>query len=101
MLGNLSVTYQKYGIDAQIGLNYRGESLKSVQDPGLDEYTGEYMTVDAKIRYTPNDRIAFFATADNLTDEPEFEYAGDTSRMINNEFYGRNVLFGVEVTFGQ
>lgn len=101
VLGNLSVTYQKYGIDAQIGLNYRGESLKSVQDPGLDEYTGEYMTVDAKIRYTPNDRIAFFATADNLTDEPEFEYAGDTSRMINNEFYGRNVLFGVEVTFGQ
>ncbi|MFT4254247.1 MAG: TonB-dependent receptor, partial [Caulobacter sp.] len=92
---NLTLWYDKRGINARLAYNYRSKYLYSAADtsgqPVFKEPTGY---LDGKISWKPGPQgLQFFVEGKNLTKEEERATAGDI-RLTEQGYFGRRFFMG-------
>jgi len=104
---NLTVYYERDGIQARVSSRYRSEFLGEVAGFGngrtLRQVAAENV-IDAQLGYqfagSGLDGLSVTFQVNNLTDEPFYTYeGGDERRIIDHQVYGRTVLFGVNYRY--
>jgi TonB-dependent receptor len=99
-IGNLSVYWEKHGLEMRLGYAYRSEYLFALGDSiDQDLYIDTHGQLDFKTSYDFNDQWTAFIQFQNLTDEPLRYFSGDRSRMAENEIYSWNALAGFSMKF--
>lgn len=109
-LFNAALFYEYGGFNARLALNYKGDYITEhagsknyeVKDQAgeyLDEYFGDYLSMDLSASYGLNKRITLFAEFNNLLNTPMVFFMGepDKQRQIQTEYYGVRGLAGVKV----
>lgn len=106
-VANLTVYYEKDGLQARVSNRYRSEFLGEVAGFGngrtLRQVAAESI-VDAQIGYEfqsgPLQGLSALFQVNNLTDEPFYTYeAGDERRIIDHQVYGRTYLIGLNYRY--
>jgi TonB-dependent receptor len=99
-VGNLAVSYDRYGIMARVSMNYRGKVLSRVgETPAEDfiEQPSKQWDVSASVNVSPWSSI--YVNVINLTNQPLRVHLGDDpSRPRVIEYYGWTSNFGVKLT---
>jgi iron complex outermembrane receptor protein len=106
-VANLTLYYEKDGLQARVSNRYRSEVLGEVAGFGNGRtlrQVGAESIVDAQIGYEfqsgPLDGLSALFQVNNLTDEPFFTYEnGDERRIIDHQQYGRTFLFGLNFKY--
>ncbi|MDO9587737.1 MAG: TonB-dependent receptor [Brevundimonas sp.] len=106
-VANLTVYYERDGLQARISNRYRSEFLGEVAGFGNGRtfrQVGAESIVDAQIGYQfqsgPLEGFSALFQVNNLTDEPFYTYEnGDERRIIDYQVYGRTFLFGVNYRY--
>lgn len=96
---NVSLGYEKGPWDLRVSANYRGDYLDELFGENIDRYTGDHMRVEASAKYELNDHLQVYLEGKNLTDEPEFYYHGNESRLSQYDEFGWSAVFGVRLTY--
>ena len=105
---NVALAYDKGPWDLRVSANYRGDyldELTSEGDPGdpeygnLDRYTDGRLMVEASAKYKVTDSLQVYLEGKNLTDEPEYYYFGDESRLSQYDEFGTSIIFGARFTY--
>jgi TonB-dependent receptor len=101
LLYNVSLFYEKYGVNARIAMNYTGASLLELnlvskpggngellhKDKSFDTFLGEIYSLDFQLSYDFLKHFSVYIEANNLLDSPYKEYRGDPNRPIRIEYY--------------
>jgi TonB-dependent receptor len=94
--GNAALTYDRYGLNARLSVNYSGEFLALVQQaPAYDRWQADYRQVDLAASYRLPRSVSLFLEANNLTNAMDQMYIGSPSRMRYVGSYGRWTRVGV------
>ena len=96
---NLAAGYDKGPWDIRVSANYRSEYLDSLEGEDLDRYTDERLLVEASAKYDVSDQLQVYLEGKNLTDEPEYYYFGNKSRLSQYDEFGTTVVFGARYTY--
>ena len=106
-VANLTLYYEKDGVQARVSNRYRSEFLGEVAGFGngrtFRQVAAENI-VDAQIGYEfqagPLEGLSALFQVNNLTDEPFYTYeGGDERRIIDYQSYGRTFLFGLNYRY--
>ncbi|MBC7851150.1 MAG: TonB-dependent receptor [Chitinophagaceae bacterium] len=99
-VGNLSLAFERKGLNARISLNFNGEYLSEVGAVAEEDiYVKNRVQMDVSASYAFNARWRIFAEALNLTNQPLERYMGIKSQYIQREFYSWWGRFGVKFDF--
>lgn len=106
-VANLTVYYEKDGLQARISNRYRSEFLGEVAGFGNGRtlrQVGAESIVDAQLGYQfqsgPLEGLSALFQVNNLTDEPFYTYQnGDERQIIDHQQYGRTFLFGLNYRY--
>lgn len=96
---NLALGYDRGPWDLRVSANFRGNNLDELIDPQLDRTIDDRMLVEASIKYDVNDHLQVYLEGKNLTDELEYYYFGDESRLMQYDEFGSSYIFGARYTF--
>jgi outer membrane receptor protein involved in Fe transport len=96
---NLALGYDKGPWDLRVSANYRGNNLDELIDPDLDRTIDDRLLVEASAKYRVNDNLQIYVEGKNLTDEPEYYYFGNESRLMQYDEFGSSWIFGARYTF--
>lgn len=97
---NIAMFYENYGVSVRLGYQHRTDWLDDISsDAQSDTFWKATERVDLSVRYVLTQAITLYVDANNLTDELGIRYAGNTSRPIEVEGFGRRYLFGIRVNF--
>lgn len=97
--GNLALTYEGYGLDARISMNYNGKFIDEVGDsPDRDQIIDDHVQWDFSANYNLTPHLGLYLNAINLNDEPRRDYLGTTNRPIQRELYSWWTTFGARFT---
>lgn len=82
---------------ARISARHRAAYLSRQIAIGSDQsaYFSEETIYSAQMSYNFSDNLQAVVSMDNLTDEPNISYFGDTSRTGTVQYFGRTLYFGV------
>ncbi len=82
---------------ARISARHRDEYLSQQIAIGDSQsaYFQEETIVSAQMSYNFTENLQAVVSVDNLTDEPNVSYFGDTSRTGTIQYFGRTVYFGI------
>lgn len=97
-VGNLALSYEKYGFMARLAANFGGQFLDEVgATSDFDRYQDNSFRLDfsANYRFIPQAQI--FVEMINLTNQPLRFYRGVTSRPDQREFYSWWGNIGIRV----
>lgn len=95
-VGNVALSYEKYGFSGRVALNFAGEFISEVGGEAADDiYYDKHVQLDISLSQRVTDQIQVFAELINLTDEPLRYYQGTTEFPISQEFYSWWGHFGV------
>lgn len=103
--GNISLTYQKGGLSADLALNHHSPRLEVDSSIGAnatqDTYEDAFTELDASISYTYHEHWHIYANASNLNNAPLREYYGGTpfKHLAQYEQYGPGFETGVKWTY--
>lgn len=99
-VGNLALSYDRYGITARVSMNYRGELLSRVGETAEEDFIAQPTTqwdISSSVNVSP--WASIYLNALNITNQPERVYLGnDPSRPRIIEYYGWSTNFGVKLT---
>lgn len=106
-VANVTLYYERDGVQARISNRYRSEFLGEVAGFGNGRtlrQVGAESIVDAQIGYQfesgPLEGLSAQFQVNNLTDEPFYTYeAGDERRIIDHQVYGRTYLIGLNYRY--
>ncbi len=103
-VGTAALTYQQYGIEANLGYTFRGDSLEELGPYLIDKYQQSYNTLDAQLRYAINERISIYMNAIDILDDgldPVVNKTLGKAGLYPEDvtFNGRTVKFGLTVDF--
>jgi phosphoribosylformimino-5-aminoimidazole carboxamide ribotide isomerase len=86
--------------EARVSGRYRSAYLENQIAIGSDQsaYFQEETIFSAQVSYNVTEDLQLFVSGDNLTDEPNLSYFGETSRTGTIQYFGRTVYFGVNYT---
>lgn len=108
-LGNVALTYEKYGLDASISYAFQDHQVDSIEPwMNQDEWEQPYSSLDLRVEYTlPFEGMgkwAIFGRVSDITnggDRPiNYETKGPSKRYLDDsEFIGREWRFGVRARF--
>jgi len=106
-VANLTLYYERDGVQARVSNRYRSEFLGEVAGFGNGRtfrQVGAESIVDAQIGYQfesgPLEGLSAQFQVNNLTDEPFYTFEnGDERRIIDYQSYGRTFLFGVNYRY--
>ena len=93
------IGYEKYGLDLRLAMSYRDSYLDELVDEGLDRITDERTQWDFTAKYSVTDNWLVYAEISNLNDEPEYYYAGSSSRVLQYDEYGTTTVIGVQYIY--
>lgn len=96
-LYGLQLFYQKYGFEGTLSYHFGGKYLAAAGDTrDSDDWFNGFSRLNARIAYDVTDQVSVFASAENLLDEPLWEFQGDHKNwVIGYERYGRTLYVGV------
>ncbi len=99
-IGNVALSYEKYGFFARLALNFRSPRLREDEAIGAsandDRYVDSYNQFDFTTSYKLSNQIELFGEVLNLTNEPFRVALGkDRTRFVQFEEYGVSANFGV------
>ncbi|WP_286829905.1 MULTISPECIES: TonB-dependent receptor [Kordiimonas] len=108
-VGNLALTFEKYGLDAALSYSFQGKQLDSVESwLNMDEYDQSYSSVDLNVKYNlPRDIFGKTQVYLQVTDllnggkRPiNWETVGTSRKYLDDiEFIGREFRMGISVRF--
>ena len=103
-IANVSVGYDIRGFSSRISVQYQGPTLRSIGSrPERDEFTDEYLRLDATIRQrlatVQGARLSAFANLTNITNREDRSSQFTRDRPIALEYYGATFDIGFEVSF--
>lgn len=96
-VGNLALSYEKYGLTARIAANMSGKFIDKVgQDGNNDEWVKSYTQWDfsASQRFLKN--FDLFFEWNNILSEGQYTYTGQESRSRKYELNGNTVNMGLK-----
>ncbi len=96
---NLALGYDKGPWDLRVSANFRGNNLDELVDEQLDRTIDDRTLIEASAKYSINDNLQIYLEGKNLTDEPEYYYFGDESRLNQYDEFGTSWIFGARYTF--
>ncbi len=96
---NLALGYDKGPWDLRVSANFRGNNVDELIDEDLDRTIDDRMLVEASAKYKVNDNVQLYLEGKNLTDEPEYYYFGDESRLMQYDEFGSSWIVGARLTF--
>lgn len=96
---NLALGYDRGPWDLRISANFRGNNLDELIDQDLDRTIDDRMLVEASAKYSVNDSLQIYLEGKNLTDEPEYYYFGNETRLNQYDEFGSSWIFGARYTF--
>lgn len=84
-------------LNARISARHRGPYLSQQIAIGSAQsaYFNEETIYSAQMSYNFSDHLQAVVSVDNLTDEPNISYFGDTNRTGTIQYFGRTIYFGV------
>jgi len=96
---NLALGYDRGPWDLRVSANFRGNNLDELIEEDLDRTIDDRLLIEASAKYDVNDNIQVYLEGKNLTDEPEYYYFGDESRLMQYDEFGTTVIFGARLTY--
>ena len=83
--------------EARIGARYRSAYLSEQIAIGSAQsaYFQEETIITSQVSYKFTENLQGVISADNITDEPNISYFGDTSRTGTIQYFGRTIYFGI------
>jgi TonB-dependent receptor len=95
--GNAAISYEAFGFQGRIALNYNGSYLDEVGgDADEDIFYKDHTQLDLSMSYSFWRGTSIFLEVVNLTDAPLVYYIGEESRPIQQEYYSRWASLGVK-----
>ena len=95
-VGNLAISYEKYGISTRLSYNFNGKNILEVGgDPEEDLWVDDHAQLDFLFRVQFSKRFSIVLEAINITDEPYTIWEGTTDRIRQQEYYGWWATLGV------
>lgn len=95
-LGNLALTYQKYGLFVRFSHNWRGDFLQALGNAaGLDQFARGFESYDLLASYKIGKKWTIKFEATNLRAAPEEQYVGTSRRNIYYGDTGRSYAVGL------
>ena len=108
-IGTVALTYNKYGIDANLSYSFQGKANVAVVSTGdFERYDRAYRSLDLTVNYTlplkSGPDITLFAAAADILDNGDkpinHESFGASGLVLQDiEYDGRSVRFGARVKF--
>ncbi len=98
-LAGFTLGYEKYDIELRLAMKYRDRYLDEIVEQGADRYTDSHTVWDFSARYHFNEELMVYGEAANLTNEPEYYYSGNKSRLYQYDEFGSTWTVGVQYTF--
>ncbi|MBE0652629.1 MAG: TonB-dependent receptor, partial [Bacteroidales bacterium] len=97
-VGNIGLSYEKYGLTARLSLNYRSVVLDGIgTTPEYDFYSDESTRIDFTSIYEFSKRLSVYLNLMNLTNTIDRDYLGKYSRPTSIEYYGFSGTLGFRV----
>lgn len=96
---NLALGYDKGAWDLRVSANFRGAYLDELVEENLDRYNDDRTLIEAVAKYKINDQWQVYVEGKNLTDQPEYYYFGDKSRLSQYDEFGRTFILGARWTY--
>jgi len=98
-VGNIGLSYEKYGLTARLSLNYNGKILDRVGETAdFDRYVDDHLQLDFSASYRVITGLDVYLQMVNITNEPQREYWGIKSRPRLNEYYSWWMRGGLKVS---
>ena len=98
-LANLTVGYEKYGVEFRAAMAFRDRYLDVVNAEGFaDRFVQDHLQWDLSAKYAITDWVQVYAEASNINDEPFHAVFTDPGLLAQFEEYGYSVAFGVRLT---
>jgi TonB-dependent receptor len=95
-IGNLAISYEKYGITTRLSYNYNGKKLIEVGgDPEEDIWVDNHGQLDFMFRVQASRKFSIIFEVINITDEPFTAYENTPDRIRQQEFYDWWATLGV------
>lgn len=84
-------------LNARVSVRHRGPYLSQQIAIGSAQsaYFNEETIYSAQVSYNFSDNLQAVVSVDNLTDEPNISYFGETNRTGTIQYFGRTIYFGV------
>ncbi len=87
-IGNLALSYEKYGFSGRAALNVHGKYIHSLGEAAADDiYYDRHVQLDLSASQRIRPKVRLFVELINLTDTPLRFYQGSANRPIQQEFY--------------
>lgn len=96
---NLALGYDSGPWDLRVSANFRSNNLDELIDSELDRTIDDRTLIEASAKYNVNDHLQIYLEGKNLTDEPEYYYFGEESRLMQYDEFGSSWIFGARYTF--
>ena len=88
-VGNLALSYEKYGFTTRISANYNSEYILAVgEESAEDIWLDSHLQFDFLARYQITEKFSVFLEWINIGDEPYRVYEGSPDRPRQEEYYG-------------
>ena len=103
-VGTVALTYQKYGVEANLAYTFRGDSLEELGPYLIDKYQQSYETLDGQFKYALTEKVDLYVNAIDILDDGldpvVHKTLGKGGRYPEDiTFNGRTVTFGVTLEF--
>ncbi len=96
-VGNIGLSYEKYGLTTRLSLNYNAEVLYQVGvNPDYDRYNAKRTNLDLTVVYKVLPNLSVYGDWVNITNQPDKEYYGVTSRPRLSNYLGTSMRAGVK-----
>ncbi len=98
-VANLALTYEKYGFSTRVSLMYQDKYLEEIgANEDFDIYRDEHLQLDISASQKLFYGLEAFVEFVNLTNAPQRNYYGITSRPRQNEYYSWWMRGGIKYT---
>jgi TonB-dependent receptor len=88
-VGNLALSYEKYGFTTRISANYNSEYILLVaEEEAEDLWLDSHLQFDFLARYQITEKFSVYLEWINIGDEPYRVYEGTSDRPRQEEYYG-------------
>ncbi len=95
-IANVTLGYDYGGFSGRISMLYQTDTTSWIaSEPILDNFTGEYLRFDLRLRQDVSHGLQVFANFNNITNRPDRNYQGATNSPTYTEFYGFTMDVGV------
>jgi TonB-dependent receptor len=94
---NVALAYEKYGLNARLSYNYRSKFIQefAVGDSDFNVFWDDRSSLDFSASYRIGSQWRVFAEVNNITDERQRRFQGQSNRVLELEGFGRSWLVGV------